>query len=97
MKQSRRLTQILKRMILNSVSAGSALLSMLGAWLAWPVYIIGVVLLSLWQWHDHKTDKRSYKWCAYDSIWPYVIWVLAMGAFSALYWIIQYRLRHPYA
>jgi len=88
MKYSRRLTQILIRLILAIPLCFLGIMPRLWAPLFWPVLILGVAILTGLQVRHHLIDRRIYRTKINAWAWKAILWVAGNGLFIPLYWIV---------
>ena len=56
--------------------------------LTWPMYILGLAILTLLQARHHLIDKRFYSVRMNAWAWKVLLWVSGNGIFTILYWIV---------
>lgn len=88
MKESKQLTQFLKRAILGAVLGVIGLAQLVAWWMTWPVYIIGLFILGGWEYYMKINDKRTYRYHPCNCLYPYARFIIAAIMFTFIYMAI---------
>ena len=83
-------TRTLRRMVLNALVGIIALLPLFCKHSAVPMFIIGLLGLTYWQWRDHKIDRRIYPKWWYGFTCFAIEWIAGMLVYSFIFWAIAW-------